>query len=85
MNALFDHSLADWLSRLCDGGASIGCVYLMVVCLIVARFGSRNRAIERRLNEPRSAVSILKPLHGAEVDLLLRLASFCRQTPQSAS
>jgi ceramide glucosyltransferase len=79
MNALFDHSLADWLSRLCDGGASIGCVYLMVVCLIVVRFNSHKQATERRLHEPRSAVSILKPLHGAEADLLRRLASFCRQ------
>jgi ceramide glucosyltransferase len=79
MSGLFPYSTADWLSNLCDGGASIGCLYLLVVCFLVASFRPRERTTGRRLHEPRSTVTILKPLHGDEPDLLGRLASYCRQ------
>jgi ceramide glucosyltransferase len=79
MSGLFPYSAAAWLAGLCDGGASIGCFYLLVVCLLVVSFRPRERTTGRRLHEPRSAVTILKPLHGDEADLLTRLGSYCRQ------
>jgi len=79
MSGLFPFSTADWLSCLCDGGASIGCFCLLVVCVLVVSFRLREQTTGRRLHEPRSAVSILKPLHGDETDLLGRLGSYCRQ------
>jgi ceramide glucosyltransferase len=78
MSGLFPYSTAAWLSSLCDGGASIGCFYLLVVCFLVVSFRPRERTTGR-LHEPRSAVTILKPLHGDEADLLTRLGSYCRQ------
>jgi ceramide glucosyltransferase len=79
MSDLFPFPTADWLSRLCDGGASIGCFYLLVVCFLVVNFRPRKQMTGRRLHEPRSAVTILKPLHGDEADLLGRLSSYCTQ------
>lgn len=77
MSVLLPNSTADWLSSLCDGGASIGCFYLLVVCFLVVTFRSREQMT--RCQEPRAAVTILKPLHGDEPDLLGRLSSYCRQ------
>jgi ceramide glucosyltransferase len=78
MTTLLSHSSIEWISDLCSAGATIGCFYLVIACVVVMRFG-------RRDGEPcpprqyQSSVTILKPLRGEECGLFARLASFCQQ------
>jgi ceramide glucosyltransferase len=67
--------LSEWLAGLCFGGASLGCLYLLLAAIAVLRFG---RDGTLRPN-PAEAVTILKPLHGAEPGLWHRLWSFSNQ------
>jgi len=63
------------LASLCVAAAALGCLYLLVGCVALARVAARRR------NGPCTPVpvTILKPLHGAEPGLSRRLSSFCQQ------
>jgi ceramide glucosyltransferase len=55
--------------------AALGCLYMFVAALIVPTFARRDS--EPRASTP--AITLLKPLHGAEPGLYANLASFCQQ------
>jgi ceramide glucosyltransferase len=55
----------------------VGCGYLIGAALLIDRF-ARKASSTRRASMP--GVTILKPLHGAELGLLENLASFCART-----
>ncbi len=64
--------------------ALAGCIYLLIAMMLVERFA---RAAERRRHkrprQPPPAVTILKPLCGAEPGLAELLETFCRQDYQA--
>lgn len=59
----------------CIFGAGLGCLYLLVATFLVRRFPHEPDLI--RVGH--APVTILKPLHGDEPDLLSRLSGFCSQ------
>jgi len=63
------------LCGLCVAGAAVGCVLTLIEAALV--LGSAAKQREDPAVEP--AVTVLKPLHGAEPDLPARLTAFCRQ------
>lgn len=67
-------------SMVCASGASVGCVYLSIAILAVMRFP--------RPQKPHHGscvpVSVLKPLHGDEPGLSMRLASYFEQSYSGA-
>lgn len=75
MTGLSD-SIVRGLAEICLGGASFGCLYLVLACIAVLHFSWRRRLPGYRP----TPVSVLKPLHGAEPDLSRHIASFCDQT-----
>ena len=71
----------DWLYLICTILSLIGCLYALVASWLVQRF-----AADRQPPAATAvAISILKPLHGAEINLHENLASFCRQNYDAAS
>jgi ceramide glucosyltransferase len=66
---------AYWLSVLFGIGAVLGCAYALAAAWIAGRFG--RTAIMPAARYP--AVTILKPLHGAQPQLYGSLAGFCAQ------
>jgi len=70
-------AFAVWLSIAiaCLALALIGCGYMLTVVLILAR----RLRVPPECARSYSAVTILKPLHGAESGLYENLASFCAQ------
>ena len=68
-------AFAVWLSIACLALALIGCGYMLTVVLILAR----RLRVPLECARSYSAVTILKPLHGAELGLYENLASFCAQ------
>jgi ceramide glucosyltransferase len=66
---------AGWLSVLFGIGAIVGCAHALAAAWIAGRFG--RTAIMPAVSYP--AVTILKPLHGAEPHLYGTLAGFCAQ------
>jgi len=66
---------AAWLSFLCFLAAGIGCFYALVAAWLSRRLAAPSEGPEGAC----PAVTILKPLHGAEPGLLANLASFCVQ------
>lgn len=66
---------AGWLAVLCGIGAVLGCAYALAVAWIAGRFD--RAAIMPAARYP--AVTILKPLHGAQPHLYGTLAGFCAQ------
>lgn len=64
-----------FISQICIAGAILGIVYNILAALLAPRF---NRASRLDFHSPRP-VTILKPLHGSEPGLFLRLAALCRQ------
>jgi ceramide glucosyltransferase len=66
-----------FLSDLCVAGALIGCACTLAAGLIVLRL--RDATATARLTTVHPAVTILKPLCGAEPELYDRLAAFCKQ------
>src|SRR4029077_6545546 len=65
-----------WSSIIAGVASVVGCGYLICATLLTDRF-SRKASSAPRASMPR--VTILKPLHGAELGLLENLASFCTQ------
>jgi ceramide glucosyltransferase len=63
-------------SLVCYTGATLGCVYALVAVYAVRRFVA-SAPIAPVTNFP--AVTILKPLHGAEPNLAANLTRFCEQ------
>ncbi|HEY1998268.1 MAG TPA: bacteriohopanetetrol glucosamine biosynthesis glycosyltransferase HpnI [Paraburkholderia sp.] len=63
------------LAVLCGTSAALGIAYTLLAGMLVRRFFARTAS------EPTSfpAVTIVKPLHGAEWTLLSNLSSFCQQ------
>jgi ceramide glucosyltransferase len=66
---------AGWLAVLCSIGAVLGCAYALAAAWIAGRFD--RAAIMPPARYP--AVTILKPLHGAQPHLYGTLAGFCTQ------
>jgi ceramide glucosyltransferase len=66
-----------WASLTCYAVAALGCCYALLAAAIARRFAAASHADPDVADFP--AVTILKPLHGGEPDLYLRLAGFCRQ------
>jgi ceramide glucosyltransferase len=67
---------ADWASATCYVAAGFGCVYALFAAWAA-------RAFVRGQTAPAAshpAITILKPLHGAEPDLYANLAGFCAQS-----
>ncbi len=64
-----------WASLACYAVATLGSCYALLAAAVARRFAGTADAAAANL----PAVTILKPLHGAEPDLYLRLAGFCRQ------
>ena len=67
--------LCNWVSTLCVGGATLGCLYLLLAAGAVLRLGRRGKPSPTS-PEP---VTVLKPLRGAEPGLWRRLWSFANQ------
>jgi ceramide glucosyltransferase len=63
------------LGSICLAVAFVGCIFTLVEAAFVVGFSDKEPA--RADAEP--AVTVLKPLHGAEPDLADRLAALCRQ------
>jgi ceramide glucosyltransferase len=67
---------ADWASMICYAAAAVGCAYALVAAWVV-RGSARWVPTPAKTSYP--AVTILKPLHGAEHRLYANLAGFCDQ------
>jgi ceramide glucosyltransferase len=67
---------ADWASTICYAAAAVGCVYALVAAWVTR--GSA-RWVPATTVSSYPAVTILKPLHGAEHGLYANLAGFCVQ------
>lgn len=70
--------LAAGLSELCLGTAGLGCAYMILAAMLVARF-VRSRPAPPAAAGPPPGVTVLKPLYGDEPGLSDHLASFCFQ------
>ncbi|MGH6676059.1 MAG: glycosyltransferase, partial [Xanthobacteraceae bacterium] len=64
-----------FVSHFCDILAGLGCLYLLVAAAVVLRLPEHRRAHCKST----APVTILKPLQGAEPNLVPRLRSFCDQ------
>jgi ceramide glucosyltransferase len=73
-NVNYEQAFA-WLSFLCFVVAGLGCFYALAAAWLCRGLGPLARGGEGCL----PAVTILKPLHGAEPELYANLASFCVQ------
>ena len=60
---------------LCLIAAAVGCLYALAAAVAVRMFARRKPAV--RGAQP--GLTVLKPLHGAEPDLLAKLETFCSQ------
>ena len=67
--------IANWLSVICEIAAVLGCAYALGAAFTVGQFG--RAAIMPATRYP--AVTVLKPLHGAEPELYGNLARLCTQ------
>ncbi|TMJ28053.1 MAG: glucosyltransferase, partial [Alphaproteobacteria bacterium] len=68
-------ALLAWVVNIILVGAALGCIHMLLACVLVRRF-ARRRTPDVSQSPP---VSILQPLHGSEPRLLDRCASLCRQ------
>lgn len=77
----FRANLATSLWLFCTLLAAIGCLYALFAAWCAAALGRAARGQPMGSTPPNGwpSVSILKPLYGAETDLLAHLSSFCRQ------
>ncbi len=70
-------ALLQLVSALCLGGSALGCLYLLTAAATVLRFLRRDHPPAAVAAPP--AITILKPLHGAEPNLARRLRAYCEQ------
>lgn len=75
MEAAFEGNVFEWIAFFLGGSAGLGCLYLLIAAIVVLR----HRVQAEKADAADIPVTILKPLHGDEPDLLRRLSSFCRQ------
>jgi ceramide glucosyltransferase len=68
-------TLVKTLCDVCLAGAFVGCILMLFETAFV--LGFRGEKVSAGGHQP--AVTVLKPLHGAEPDLASRLTVFCRQ------
>ncbi len=68
-------ALTPWLAAALLALAALGCAYTLAATIAVRRFGRADATTARTF----PAITILKPLRGAEGDLHANLASFCDQ------
>lgn len=68
-------SIFELLGGFFVAGAGLGCLYLLMSAIVLLR----QKQDRRQAQTADLRVTILKPLHGDEPDLLRRLASFCSQ------
>lgn len=69
------HMLRFWLAAVCGTGAALGIAYTLLASALIPRFFARPTSGVS--NYP--PVTVVKPLHGDEWDLLSNLSSFCQQ------
>jgi ceramide glucosyltransferase len=69
------HMLLFWLAAVCGTGAALGIVYTLLASALIPRFFARPTS--EAFSYP--PVTVVKPLHGDERDLLSNLSSFCQQ------
>jgi ceramide glucosyltransferase len=74
---LYLDELAGWAAYLCLAGASFGCLYMVIACVTVLRFG-RSKAPGGGVAAPLPA-TVLLPLCGNEPGLYDRLRALCEQ------
>jgi ceramide glucosyltransferase len=67
---------ANWASMICYAAAAVGCVYALIAAWVARGSG---RWVPATTISSYPAVTILKPLHGAEHSLYDNLAGFCAQ------
>jgi ceramide glucosyltransferase len=72
---LYLHETTQILSDICVVGAILGIVYNILAAILAPRF---NRSSATEIFPPKP-VTIMKPLHGSEPGLFLRLTSLCKQ------
>lgn len=63
---------------ICLAGAFVGCILMLCEAGFVLAFRGQDSR-DGRVKAAQPAVTVLKPLHGAEPELAARLAAFCRQ------
>jgi ceramide glucosyltransferase len=68
-------SAIDFVRIIIDFASLMGCLFLIGACISALCFAARQSIV---INEY-PAVTILKPLHGLELNLIENLRSFCRQ------
>ena len=66
-----------FFADLCVAGGLVGCAWTLAAALMVRRLRGATATAPRRTAHP--AVTILKPLCGAEPELYARMAAFCSQ------
>jgi len=74
----FGANSGGWASVACYAAAAVGCVYALAATWAARRF-VRSAELPAAAAPHYPAVTILKPLHGAEPSLYANLAGFCRQ------
>src|SRR5215470_317101 len=72
---IMDDAIVAWPFIACLALALVGCGYLLTASLIL----SARLRMPPKLAGPCPAITILKPLHGAEPGLSENLATFCTQ------
>ncbi|MGH6795780.1 MAG: bacteriohopanetetrol glucosamine biosynthesis glycosyltransferase HpnI [Methylocella sp.] len=70
-----DPPILRWVADLCAVAGCLGCAYLLATIFFVRRLVHERESPQ---GDP-APVTLLKPLHGGEPDLLSRLASLCNQ------
>ncbi len=75
MSAFFVN-LAAWTAVICYAAAALGCGYALFAAFAVRSFA---RSPKAKASTAVPAVTVLKPLHGAERNLYANLAAFCSQ------
>jgi len=74
-----DPLFVNFLLSLCAAAAAVGCLYSLVTSIVIARW----RTAKAAPHCEQQPVTVLKPLHGEEPNLLPRLAAFCLQDYQA--
>lgn len=71
------HHTVRFLAELCVAGGLVACAYSLAAGFMVLRLRAYGAAAPR--SRSHGAITVLKPLHGAEPELYARLAALCTQ------